>query len=128
MFLLISVAVCGCANNRDWSGQWQPINRLDEVPQALRLQPLLEYHAAPVDRTLKGVLKRWAHEAGMTLDWRLPQDYTLTKPITTVRAEHLADALQRLGAAYADQQISLSLVPGRIVVSRRADEAEKAMP
>lgn len=104
------------------SGRWKPVNHYGEQPQAIPLRPAYMYYAAPVDRTLKGLLERWARDSRMTLEYRHDQDFTLYQPVADVHSDDLHAAVAALAALYASQQVAIEVAGDRIVV-RRADAA-----
>ena len=123
IFLLIAgLAACATPPPAQVRGRWKPVNQFGEQPQAIPLKPAYVYYAAPVDRTLKSLLERWARDSHMTLDYRHDSDFTLYRPVADVRGNALQAALGQLGALYAPQQVAIGVEADRIVV-RRADAA-----
>lgn len=130
LFLSVTVALAtlaGCATPPppDFRGRWKPVNHYSETPQAIPLQPAYVYYAAPLDRTLKGLLERWARDSHMTLDYRHDADFTLHRPVADVHSDDLRTAIGELGALYATQQVAIEIDRDRIVV-RRATAAPAA--
>ena len=103
-------------------GRWKPVNHYGEQPQAIALRPAYLYYATPVDRTLKGLLERWARDSRMTLQYGHDSDFTLYRPVADVRSDDLRAAVASLSALYASQQVAIDVEGDRIVV-RRADAA-----
>ncbi|HEY4581262.1 MAG TPA: hypothetical protein VIG88_00100 [Lysobacter sp.] len=120
-FLLVAgLAACATPPPAQVRGRWKPVNHFGDQPQAIALKPAYVYYAAPVDRTLKALLERWARDSRMTLDYRHDSDFTLYRPVAEVRGNDLHAALGRLASLYAPQQVSIAVEADRIVV-RRAD-------
>lgn len=94
------------------------MNRFGSAPEAIPLQPAYLYYAAPVDRTLKGLLERWAADSHLALDYRHPADFTLYQRVSEVRSDDLRTAIGQLNALYAAQQVAVSVEGDRIVVRR----------
>jgi hypothetical protein len=119
---LALLASCATPSAPEVSGRWKPVNHYGEQPQAIPLRPAYVYYAAPVDRTLKGLLERWARDSRMTLDYRHTADFTLYRPVADVHSDDLHVAVAALAALYATQQVAIDIEGDRIVV-RRADAA-----
>jgi len=107
-------------------GRWTPVNHYGEQPQAIALKPAYVYYATPVDRTLKGLLDRWARDSRMTLDYGHDSDFTLFRPVADVHSDDLHAAVSRLGVLYAPQQVAIAVEGDRIVVRRAAAAAAPA--
>lgn len=116
LLLVAGLAGCATAPAPDPAGRWRPVNHFGAAPEAIPLQPAYVYYAAPLDRTLKGLLERWASDSHMTLDYRHPADFTLYQRVAEVRSDDLRAALGQLNALYASQQVSVALEGDRIVV------------
>ena len=125
LVLLLAAAASGCATTPapDPAGRWHAVNRFGDAPEAIPLKPAYVYYAAPLDRTLKGLLERWAADSHMTLDYRHSEDFTLYRAVSDVRSDDLRSALDQLATAYASQHVALSLEGDRIVVGRAAATA-----
>lgn len=98
------------------------MNRFSEVPTAIPLRAETAFYVTPLDRTLKGLLERWAHDAGLSLDYRHGSDFTLYRGTAQLRRDDLSSALAELASLYAAQQVEISRDGDRIVV-RRASTA-----
>lgn len=115
--------VAGCATRPapDFRGRWKPVNHYAETPQAIPLRRSYVYHASPMDGTLKTMLTRWARDAGMTLSYLHPSDFTLYGPVARIRTPDLEQAVSLLNGAYAGQQVLVAVEGGRIVVRAASD-------
>lgn len=118
--LLLTLAACGARPAPDIGGRWKAVNRFAEQTVEIPLRPAYVYQAAPLDRTLKAMLERWARDAKMPLAWELPTDYTLHAPVAEVRAGSLEQAAAELTRIYAPQQVHVVVEGNRIVVRRAA--------
>ena len=119
LLCIATVVAAGCATAPapDPAGRWRPVNRFGDAPQAIPLRPAYVYYAAPLDRTLKGLLERWAADSRMTLDYRHAEDFTLYSRVADVRSYDLRVAVGQLAAAYAAQQVAIAVEGDRIVVA-----------
>lgn len=122
-FAVAMLALAGCAARPapDFRGRWQPVNRYSETTQEIPLRQAYVFHPAPMDRTLRTMLGRWVRDSQMTLAYEHPSDFTLHAPVAQIRTSDLHDALDRLNAIYAAQQVSITLVGNRVVVQRAGD-------
>ncbi|HZX80783.1 MAG TPA: hypothetical protein VFE72_07525 [Lysobacter sp.] len=125
LLLIAGLAACATPPPAQVRGRWKPVNHFGEQPQAIALKPAYVYYAAPMDRTLKALLERWARDSHMTLDYRHDSDFTLYRPVADVRGNDLHAALGQLGALYAPQQVAIAIEADRIVV-RRAEASPAA--
>lgn len=119
--LLLALAACGPRPAPDISGRWKAVNHFAEQTEEIPLRPAYIYQAAPMDRTLKAMLERWARDAKMPLAWELGSDYTLHRPVADLRAASLEQAAGELTRIYAPQQVHVLVDGGRLVVRRAAD-------
>lgn len=113
---LVTLAACGTPSPRDFGGAWKPINRFDAQATEIPLDLPYTYFAAPMDRTLKAMMARWAADTGMVLDYQLHSDFTLVRELASLRTAELGEALNRLTAAYAPQGLQMRRVGDRLVV------------
>lgn len=123
-----SLAACATRPPPAVSGRWTPVNHYDEQSIALPLRPAYVYYATPVDRTLKGLLERWAHDGHMQLEYRHDTDFTLYRAVADVHSDDLRTALSQLSAIYAAQQVAIGVEGDRIVVRRAASTASTDAP
>jgi hypothetical protein len=117
------VAFCllpGCATPAapGISGRWKPVNRFDAAPEEIPLSPAYVYYAAPMDRTLKTMLARWALDSKMALVYQHPSDFTLYEPVSHIRTGDLHEATAALTGLYAAQRVVVAIDDGAIVVRR----------
>ena len=126
VLLSLAAVISGCATPKapEPRGKWRPVNQLSEQPQAIPLQQAYVYQASPADGTLKNMLTRWARDAGLTLAYQHPNDYTLYAPVANIRTSSLAEAAAALSAAYAAQNVVVAVDRGRIVVSVAGSPAD----
>ncbi|TZF91492.1 hypothetical protein [Cognatilysobacter lacus] len=115
---LVLLAACASPPAPKVTGRWTPVNHYGDQPQVIPLRPAYVYYVAPVDRTLKGLLERWARDSRMTLDYRHDSDFTLYRPVADVHADDLHAAVGALVALYAAQQVAIDVEGDRIVVRR----------
>lgn len=118
--LLLSLAACGPRPAPDIGGRWKAVNRFAEQTEEIPLRPAYVYQAAPMDRTLKAMLERWARDSKMSLAWELSSDYTLHAPVAEVRAASVEQAAAELTRIYAPQQVHVLVEGNRLVVRRAA--------
>lgn len=111
------VASCGTPSPRDFGGSWKPVNRFDPQATEIPLDLPYVYFAAPMDRTLKSMMARWAADTGLKLDYQLASDFTLVRALAPLRTAELGEALNRLTTAYAPQGLQMRLVGDSLVVS-----------
>lgn len=119
------LAACATPPPPGIQGRWRPVNRFDAAPQAIPLHVEYAYYASPLDRTLKGMLERWARDRHMTLEYRHEADFTLFGPVAQLRTTDLAAAVAQLQAIYAPQHVAIAVQGERIVVTRGEPEAAR---
>lgn len=106
-----------CATHApDFSGRWREANAYAEAPQEIPLQRAYAYTPSPMDGTLRNMLQRWTHDAGLRLQYDLRSDYTLHAAVARIRTPDLQQAASMVNAAYAAQRISMTVVDGVVVV------------
>jgi len=81
------------------------------------------FYAAPVDSTLRTMLKRWASDNGLQLDYQSNSDFTLIQPVANIRATDIQVAAKDLSSMYAPQKITITADNKRILV-QKADVAQ----
>ncbi|AXK72981.1 hypothetical protein DWG18_12290 [Lysobacter sp. TY2-98] len=123
-----SLAACATRPPPPVSGRWTPVNHYDEQSMALPLRPDYVYYATPVDRTLKGLLARWAHDSKMQLEYTHDTDFTLYRAVAEVHSDDLRAAVNQLSAMYAAQQVVIGVDGDRIVVRRAPSTASTTAP
>ena len=116
--LLALLAACATQPAPRVPGRWKPVNRYGDTPEAIPLRPSHIYFVAPVDRTLKGLLERWARDSHMTLDYQHEADFTLYRPVADVHGDDLHGVLSSVAALYAAQGVAIELQGDRIFVLR----------
>lgn len=110
------LSACATRPAPDFGGRWKTVNHFAEETQAIPLQETYLFYASPMDGTLKNMLERWADDNNMVLTYRHPMDYTLHTAVADIRTPSLQEALSQLNAAYASQQVSISVSGNEIVV------------
>ncbi|MGY3266662.1 hypothetical protein [Lysobacter sp. HA35] len=115
-----SLAACATRPPPSATGRWMPVNHYDAQSIALPLRPAYVYYAAPVDRTLKGLLERWARDSKMELEYRHDSDFTLYRGVADLHGDDLRSTLAQLASLYAAQQVAIDVEGNRIVVKRAA--------
>jgi hypothetical protein len=123
--LTFAVVACASRPAPGISGHWTPVDRYAQRPQEIPLYPSHEFYAAPLDRTLKTMLARWARDSKLALNYQHGSDFTLFEPVSRIRTPELQQALAQLSALYAEQQVEIALIDGAIVV-RRANSTQPA--
>lgn len=116
--LSILLAACAARPAPGIGGRWTPVNRYQSQVQEIPLRPAYAFYATPMDRTLKGMLERWARDRHMKLAYEHGSDYTLHAPVADVRSDDLAAAVDRLNALYAAQGVAIAVEADRIVVRK----------
>lgn len=123
LLLLVAAALlaaCGTKPAPNFRGRWRPINHYAEQPQELPLHTVYVYAPAPLDRTLKTMLTRWARDSKTSLSYLAPSDYTLHQPVSHIRTTSIQEAVAQLSQAYAAQGVSVTYANGQIVVRASA--------
>ncbi len=115
--VVCTLAACGTKPAPDFRGRWKAVNEVDAAPRAIPLQPVQRFLVLPSDRTLKGVVDRWAKESGRRSAYRASTDFSLHIDAAKVSASNLDTAVAQLSAAYAAQGIRIDVQPTSIVVS-----------
>ncbi|WP_312236674.1 hypothetical protein [Stenotrophomonas sp.] len=117
--LSVTAVLAGCATPpaSEPRGKWMPVNRMSETTMAIPLNQAYVYQAAPIDRTLKGLVTRWAKDSGLILSYQHPNDYTLYGPVAKIRTSSAGEAAAALSAAYAAQGVLVTVDNARITVS-----------
>lgn len=124
--VVLVTAACASRPAPDISGRWMPVNHFDSRVQEIPLYPAYEFYAAPLDRTVKTMLGRWARDSKMTLDYQPGSDFTLYEPVSRIRTTDLRQALAQLSSLYAAGQLDAALVDNTIVVLHSASPARQA--
>ena len=108
---------CSSVRQRTLMTDWEPVHRYPSQARAIPLAPVVEYRVTPVDATLRLLLSRWAYLTGKTVDYRLPQDWTLHADASNVNATTLDAALRALSFAYRDLGVVLEVSGDRLVAT-----------
>jgi hypothetical protein len=118
--LLLSVTLvlagCGAPPPKDFGGSWKPVNRFPASTTAIPLNQQYEFFASPMDGTLKTMLTRWAKDSGLTLSYRLVDDYTLTTQASQIHTLDIHVAVGQLNAIYVTQGVSITVSDRQIDV------------
>jgi hypothetical protein len=125
--VLVVLLLTGCAtpSAKDFGGTWKPVNRFQDKPMEIPLNPAYTYYAAPMDETLRSLLRRWAKDSGMQFSYQLQSDYTLYKAVTKIRTTDIHAATTELSAIYAAQGVSVS-TDGRTIMAELAQSNSDA--
>lgn len=118
LLTLCTLAACATRPPSDFHGSWTPVNRYSETPQAIPLQSAYQFYATPLDRTLKGMLERWARDSRLTLDYGHESDFTLFRQVADVRTGDLPTAIRELNILYAAQRVHIRIDGDRLLVRR----------
>lgn len=121
---MVLLSACAARPAPDIRGRWTPVNRYQSQTQELPLRAAYAFQPVPMDRTLKGMLERWARDTRMTLEYAHGSDFTLHAPVADLRSDDLHAAAARLNAIYAPQQVRVSVEGERIVVRQAPATAE----
>ena len=87
--------------------------------------PLYEsfvYQAGPMDRTLKGLLTRWAKGSKRTLSYLNSNDFTLYGPVENINTPSVQQAVAQLNAAYGSYGVAISVDDRQITVRNEASQ------
>jgi type IV pilus biogenesis protein CpaD/CtpE len=122
----VVMLLAACATRApDFGGRWREANAYAETTQEIPLQQAYVYAPSPMDGTLRNMLQRWAHDAGLRLQYEHHSDYTLHAAVARIRTPDLQQATALLNQAYAAQRISVTVVDGSLAV-RPVDDAALA--
>ena len=94
--LVVGLSACATDPAPHFRGRWQDVNRLADAPVAIPLHQSYVYSVSPMDRTLKGLLTRWAQCSQRTVSYLSPNDYTLYAPVQQISATKLEQAVAQL--------------------------------
>lgn len=126
--LILVLAACATRPAPNFRGRWKPVNRLAETPVAIPLNQSYAYSVGAMDRTLKGLLTRWAQGSKRTLSYLHPNDYTLYTQVASVNTFSLEQAVAELNAAYAPYGVQITLEAGQITVRNAGSVAAGSTP
>lgn len=116
----LACAACGPRPAPDISGRWKAVNQYAEQTEEIPLQQAYVYQAAPLDRTLKTMLERWARDSKLQLAYEHGSDFTLHAPVARMRSTQLTQATAELTSIYAPQRVVVFVDGNRLIV-RHAD-------
>ena len=116
--LVTVLALVGCSAPapKDYGGAWVPVNRFQSASTEIPLSPAYTFYASPMDATLQAMLKRWAADSGLQLNYEARSDFTLHQPVAAVRTVDIQAAVGELNTIYAAQGIAIAADTKRIVV------------
>jgi hypothetical protein len=121
-----AMLLAACATHApDFGGRWRDANAYADAPQEIPLQQAYVYTPSPMDGTLRNMLQRWTHDAGLRLQYEHRSDFTLHVAVARIRTPDLQQAVALLNDAYAAQQVSVALAGGSLTV-RPVDDAAAA--
>lgn len=121
LLFVASIFLCACGTTppKDFGGRWKPVNRFAEQTTAIPLYGSYVYQVSPADGTLKKMLERWAKDTGVTLDYRISNDYTLYAAVASMKSTDVAQAISMVESAYSEQGVKISWVNSVIEVSTK---------
>lgn len=107
-----SIMVAGCGSTTpppDFSDSWKPLNAYSKNIQEIPLSRPYRFTSLPIDRTFKGLLERWALDAGAQIDYRHNVDYSLSYKVSEIDEVQLEDAVMRLDSLYSGYGVSVQM-------------------
>ncbi len=126
LLTVLALVGCGTPPAKDYGGSWKPVNRFQDETTAIPLNETYQYFAAPMDRTLKNMLSRWAQDTGMKLSYGIAEDYTLFTPVGQIHTANGREATAQLSSIYAQEGVSVSISGNQIIVSQAAATTPEA--
>jgi hypothetical protein len=112
-----ALLLAACATRApDFGGRWREANPYAEAPREIPLQQAYVFAPSPMDGTLRNMLQRWTHDAGLRLQYEHRSDYTLHAAVARIRTPDLQQAASMINAAYAAQRVSMTVEDGVVVV------------
>jgi hypothetical protein len=123
---LIGLAGCGAPKVKEFDDKWVPVNRFQAVTTEIPIAPQYLYYASPSDQTLRSLLKRWAADTGLKLDYQIGYDYTLILPAGNIRTPDIQVAAKDLSNVYASQKLIVTVDEKRILVQPAETEPKTA--
>ena len=117
---VLACAACGPRPAPDISGRWKAVSQYAEQTEEIPLQQAYIFQSAPLDRTLKAMLERWARDSKMQLAYEHRSDFTLHAPVARLRRTGIVQAAAELTAIYAPQRVVV-IVEGNRILVRHAD-------
>lgn len=113
---ILVLAGCAAPPAKDFGGRWRPVNQFQSATERIQLQQPYVFYASPLDGTLKNMLTRWAKDTGMRLVYKLPYDYTLYTPVSSLGSRDISDAVIQLSSIYSGEHVAITVVGHEIVV------------
>jgi hypothetical protein len=113
-----ALAGCGTPAAKDFGGSWKSVNRFQSAPTEIPLERPYTYFASPMDGTLKTMLTRWSKDAGVTLVYKLPSDFTLYTPVSKIHTPNVHEAAAELNSIYAAEGVFVTATDRQIVVDQ----------
>lgn len=111
-----TLAGCSAPAPKDYGGAWTPVNRFQNAPAEIPLSPTYTFYASPMDATLQAMLKRWAADNALELNYQAGSDFTLYQPVAKIRTVEIQTAVSELSAIYAAQGVAITADGKRILV------------
>jgi len=115
---VIVLGGCGTPAPKDFGDTWVPVNRFQAVTTEIPISPVYMFYASPTDLTLRTLLRRWATDSGLQLDYQLGSDFTLIRPVADIRTADIQSAAKGLSNIYASQKLIVTVDDKRILVQR----------
>ena len=120
--MVVCLAACATRPSPNFRGRWQPVNTMAEAPVVIPLYESFVYQAGPMDRTLKGLLTRWAKGSKRTLSYLNSNDFTLYGPVENINTPSVQQAVAQLNAAYGSYGVAISVDDRQITVRNEAGQ------
>ncbi|MEP6898592.1 MAG: hypothetical protein ABI870_08690 [Rhodanobacter sp.] len=114
----LALGGCGTPAAKDFGGSWKSVNRFQSQTTEIPLEQPYTYFASPMDGTLKTMLTRWSKDAGTTLVYRLPSDFTLYTPVSKIHTPDVHEAAAELNTIYALEGVFVTATDRQIVVDQ----------
>jgi hypothetical protein len=112
-----AMLLAACATHApDFRGRWREANAYADATQEIPLRQPYVYAPSPMDGTLRNLLQRWTHDAGLRLQYEHRSDYTLHAAVARIGTPDLQQAVSMLNEAYVAQRISITVVDGSVIV------------
>lgn len=120
--LLLVLTLGGCNSTPpapNFSGSWQPLNTYADKITEIPLVRQHYFEPLPIDGTLKNMLSRWGHEAGMPLNYNHSSDFTLSQEVARIKQPNIEAAIADINEIYATKQIVISVAHEQLMVERK---------
>lgn len=126
--LLLVLTLGGCNSTPpapNFSSSWQPLNTYADKITEIPLVRQHYFEPLPIDGTLKNMLSRWGHEAGMSFNYNHTSDFTLSHEVSRIKQPNIEAAIAEINEIYTTKQIVISVASGQLVVERKAPDQDQ---